>query len=534
MRTDSEPRMPAISPQALYEAQEALSKNDIPYPQPTDVISERGVSYDIEDGKGFSGTLQKSQTNKQQRVRGRQRPSSTVWHLILVFGDVSLLVALFGSILFFHLIPQVSKDTLGIRDVKLLWICLALVSWGLAVNVTQSQNLSYASNRFKSPCCALFALVLMCIFWIVLSYLLLGVEFITLAWLELFFLALAIPVFTTWRFLLAQVMHLPRFRPRAVIVGVNSAGETVAKEIQSAKHSRTNILGYIGEGTGERSYQNALPILGGRSALRDLANNSMIDMIIIALEYGTNPELLKEAVEAAQFGIAVLPMTVVYENSTGKIPVEHVGDQWYVALQSEHMVSLFYLCWKKILDLVCGLGGLLVLCLLLPVIALCIYLDSPGPIFYSQERVGLREKPFRIYKFRSMYPDAEGGGRATWASEYDKRVTRVGRFLRATHLDELPQLFNILRGDMSLIGPRPERAAFVTELEKTIPFYRYRLAVKPGITGWAQVKYRYGRSGDDALIKLQYDLYYIKRQSFMLDLFIILKTVTEVLSLRGT
>ena len=173
------------------------------------------------------------------------------------------------------------------------------------------------------------------------------------------------------------------------------------------------------------------------------------------------------------------------------------------------------------------------LCLVFPIIALVISLDSPGPILYSQERVGLRGKPFRIYKFRSMRIDAEREGNAVWATVSDNRITRVGRFLRATHIDEIPQMFNIVRGDMSLIGPRPERAAFISELEKTIPFYSYRLVVKPGLTGWAQVKYRYGRTGNDALIKLQYDLYYIKKQSFMLDLFIIIKTVAEVLSLRG-
>ena len=133
-----------------------------------------------------------------------------------------------------------------------------------------------------------------------------------------------------------------------------------------------------------------------------------------------------------------------------------------------------------------------------------------------------------------MRTDAEDTGHAIWATEYDPRVTRIGHFLRITHLDELPQLLNILRGDMSLIGPRPERAAFIAELEKTIPFYGYRLASKPGLTGWAQVKYRYGRTDNDALIKLQYDLYYVKRQSFMLDIFIILMTVVEVLSLRGS
>jgi len=511
MQSDLESDVSRIPPQSLYKAQGALLvKSEMPSSQLADLLSG------------------------QEELRGRKRPSSTVWRLILMLGDVVLLGVLFGLLLFFRLIPQVSTSTLKIPEARLIWICLALVSWGLAVNITQSQNLSYASNRFKGPCCTLFALVLMCIFWIFLSYFLLGIGFIASVRLELFFLGLAIPVFSIWRVLFVEVMLLPRFRLRAVIVGVNSAGETVAKGLQSAKHSRINILGYIDESTAEKSYENGLSVLGDRSTLRYLVYNDMVDMIIIALKYGTNPGLFKEATDAAQHGISVLPMAVAYENSTGKIPVEHVGDQWYAALQSELIVSPLYLCGKKVLDLVCGVFGLLVLCLMLPIIALLICLDSPGPIFYSQERVGFRGKPFRIYKFRTMRPDAEAGGHAVWAGgKSDKRITRVGRILRATHLDEVPQVFNILRGNMSLIGPRPERAEFIKELEKTIPFYGNRLAVKPGLTGWAQVKYRYGRTDNDALIKLQYDLYYIKRQSFMLDLFIILKTVAEVLSLRG-
>ncbi len=373
------------------------------------------------------------------------------------------------------------------------------------------------------------------IFLLFLSYLFLDLGLENSVWLELFFLALAVPVFLCWRFFLAEVMDSSRFRPRAVIVGVNPAGESVARELLTAKHPSANILGYIDENMEEKPAYNGLPVLGGGSALRYLAYNNLIDMIIVALDYRANSELFKEAFEAAQFGdISVRPMTVVYEGSTGKVPVEYVGDQWYVALQPERILPPLYFCWKKGLDLICGLCGLLLLCLVFPVVALLISLDSPGPIFYSQERVGLRGKPFRIYKFRSMRIDAEGKGRAMWAAEYDKRITKVGHFLRSTHLDELPQLFNILRGDMSLIGPRPERAEFVTELRKTIPFYNYRLAVKPGLTGWAQVKYRYARTDNDTLIKLQYDLYYIKNQSFMLDIFIIVKTVLEVLSLRGS
>lgn len=196
---------------------------------------------------------------------------------------------------------------------------------------------------------------------------------------------------------------------------------------------------------------------------------------------------------------------------------------------SPAVVSFFYPYWHRTMDIIFGLFGLLFLLLILPVLALLIYLDSPGPIFYNQERVGYRGRKYYIHKFRSMRTDAEQAGYPVWATGGDPRVTRVGRFLRGTHLDELPQVVNILRGEMSLIGPRPERPEYVAELEKADPLYRYRLTVKPGLTGWAQVEYGYGSSSQDELIKLQYDLYYIEHRSFALDVLIILKTVVEVL-----
>jgi exopolysaccharide biosynthesis polyprenyl glycosylphosphotransferase len=505
MQSDLESSMPMPS----YKEQEALRLKSESYVQLTELLS------------------------RQQGLRGTRRPSSTLWHLILTAGDLALLAILCGVLFFFHHVPLVASNIVGVQEIQLIWVCLGLVSWSIAVNLAQSQSLNYASNRFKGPCCTLFALVAMCFLWLLLSDLLLGLNIITSIKLEVFFLLIAIPPFMIWRFLFAEFKHLPRFRLWAVIVGVNSAGKIVAKELQNSRSSSINILGYISDNSEEYTQQDGLSILGDRETLHYLAYHNMIDMIIVALEYGTSPALFKEATDAAQLGISVLPMTVVYENSTGKIPVEHVGDQWYAALQTERILSPLYLCWKKGLDLACGTLGMLLLCLVFPVIALCIYLDSPGPIFYSQERVGFRGKALRIYKFRTMRPDAESKGQAIWAAKADARITRIGRFLRSTHIDELPQLWNILRGDMSMIGPRPERAAFIKDLEKTVPFYGHRLAVKPGLTGWAQVKYRYGSSSNDALIKLQYDLYYIKRQSFMLDLFIILKTVVEVLYLRG-
>ena len=192
-----------------------------------------------------------------------------------------------------------------------------------------------------------------------------------------------------------------------------------------------------------------------------------------------------------------------------------------------------YLCWHVVMDISFALFGTVVLFLILPILALLIYLDSPGPIFYRQERVGFQGRKFCMHKFRSMARDAESAGKAVWATRHDPRVTRIGRFMRATHLDELPQVFNILRGEMSLIGPRPEREAHASKWEKIAPSYRDRLAIKPGLTGLAQVKRGYGGAAQDELIKLEYDLYYIQHQSFTLDISIILKTVVEVLYGHG-
>lgn len=433
----------------------------------------------------------------------------------------------------FHIGFRVTWKEPETWTMKLVWACVALISWGIAVHITHAQDMAQQKNLFRSPFKALFALILMLVFWLVLTYPFIGDKIAFSAVVLLFFLVIAAPILCTWRFALAWFMSFSCFRPQAVIVGANTAGQIIARELSSAKRYSVNVLGYISEGLDERTQTNEFPILGGRKVLRRLVQSGLIDMIIMSIDYNANPALFQEAIEAAQQNIAVVPMTMAYERTSGKIPVEHVGDQWYIALPSEIVLFPLYLGWRKAMDVIFGLLGVLVFLLILPIIALLIRLDSRGPIFYRQERLGYRGRKFIIYKFRSMFTDAEMAGHAVWSTEQDTRVTHVGRFMRATHLDELPQVFNILRGDMSLIGPRPEREEFVSELEKIIPFYRCRLIMKPGLTGWAQVKYRYGRTDHDALEKLQYDLYYIKHQSFTLDIFILLKTVLEVLSYRG-
>jgi exopolysaccharide biosynthesis polyprenyl glycosylphosphotransferase len=459
------------------------------------------------------------------------------WSFILKAGDEVLLVTLLALVLLLtphlNLELRVSSYQISPWYLKILWGSLALISWSIAVRIAQAQELENASNRLKSPLYALFALVLMFIFWIALTYPII-ISGIIYSRAVLFFLILAAPILSVWRVILAEVINLPRFRRQAVIVGVNTAGEAFVRELRSAKRTSISVLGYISESSDEGQQSGGLPILGGRSRLRPLVQNGVIDIIMMAIDYKANPELFQEAFEEAQRGISVVPVAAIYESTSGKIPLDHIGDQWSIALSTEQLVSPLYLCWNKAIDLVFGICSLVLLCILLPVLALLIYLDSPGPIFFSQERAGYRGRTFRMLKFRSMSTSTEGPEGWAWTSKDDARVTRVGRLLRATHLDELPQALNIVRGDMSLIGPRPERPEYVAELVKSNPFYSYRLSVRPALTGWAQVKCGYGSSKQDELVKLQYDLFYIKHRSFLLDILILLKTVREVVLCHGT
>jgi len=217
------------------------------------------------------------------------------------------------------------------------------------------------------------------------------------------------------------------------------------------------------------------------------------------------------------------------------VPVEHTGRNLHAVLpidEGNAAERLFWPC-KRVMDLLVGACFLVILGLLTPLVALGNRLDSPGPLFYRQTRVGRGGRLFQVIKFRSMRPDAEGDTGAVWAVADDPRITGVGRWLRKSRLDELPQVINVLRGEMSMVGPRPERPEFVDDLARQIPFYRARHAVKPGITGWAQVRFGYGNTVDDARTKLEYDLYYVRHASFYLDSLIALKTVGVIFKLQG-
>jgi exopolysaccharide biosynthesis polyprenyl glycosylphosphotransferase len=340
----------------------------------------------------------------------------------------------------------------------------------------------------------------------------------------------------SWRRLYSLAFVMPAFQRKALVVGAGWAGKTITKTLKQFAPAHFEVVGFVDDDPDKQQQliQN-LPVLGATSALVALAEKAKITDVILAINHDVPGAVLANLLTCYEQGLRISTMSDLYERLTERVPVEHIGDNWFVALPLNGQgQDLSYRISKRGLDILIALVGLIIFGLLFPFLALAILIDSSGPVFYRQKRVGRGGQVFELIKLRSMIVDAEEDGQAKWAEKYDTRVTRVGRFLRRTRLDELPQFLNVLRGEMSLVGPRPERPEFVLQLQTEIPFYRTRLTVKPGLTGWAQVHYDYGRSVTDALEKLRYDLYYIKHQSIQLDLIILLKTIGTILLLKGT
>lgn len=276
----------------------------------------------------------------------------------------------------------------------------------------------------------------------------------------------------------------------------------------------------------------ALPA-GDVKTLFDLAQKEKVDIVVVALDDRRKKLPVDDLLDCRLAGISVREREALYEQITGKIAVEALRPS-YLIFNEGFAHHPWTELGKRVIDVAAALLILLLTWPLMIATAIAVRVDSPGPILFSQERVGRENKPFTLFKFRSMRADAEKLSGPVWATQDDPRITRCGRFLRKSRLDELPQLFNVLAGHMSLVGPRPERPHFVQDLSEKIPYFRQRHVVKPGLTGWAQINYRYGSTFEDAIQKLQYDLFYIKNQSLLFDLSILFNTVKIVLLRKGT
>jgi sugar transferase (PEP-CTERM system associated) len=334
----------------------------------------------------------------------------------------------------------------------------------------------------------------------------------------------------TWRLAFNYLARDPHLEERVLIVGTGHTARMLAQQIGRQQDFAYRLVGFVDEGEpGELVRQH--DILGGAADIGRIIAESNIDRIVVGLSDRRGHLPIEQLLNAKVSGVRVEDATTTYERLTGKILIDDLKPSWLI-FSDGFRASRGTRFVKRMLDLALSILGCIVASPVMALAALAIKIDSAGPVLYTQERVGENGRVFTVFKFRSMRDDAERGT-PIWAADKDDRVTTVGRFIRLTRLDELPQLWNVMRGDMSFVGPRPERPFFVEQLSQAIPFYLQRHAVKPGLTGWAQVKYRYGSSVEDAMEKLRYDLYYIKHLSIVFDLTIVLDTVKVILFGKG-
>ena len=319
---------------------------------------------------------------------------------------------------------------------------------------------------------------------------------------------------------------------RVLIFGTGPAAQMVGTTLRAADPLAT-IVGYF---PGPNEKQPSVPEadrLAATQSLTQTARRLGVDEIIVALtERRSGSMPLRELLDCKLAGVRVFDITTYFERMLGQIRVDFVNAGWLIFGDGFNQ-GFYRTAIKRVFDIVCSLILILISAPVMVITAIAIKLESTGPVFYRQERVGANSQVFKVSKFRSMRTDAEKDGKPRWAAAHDDRVTRVGHIIRRLRIDELPQLFNVLSGDMSLVGPRPERPFFVEQLTNEIPYYAVRHSIKPGVTGWAQVRYQYGSTIEDSQEKLQYDLYYVKNHSLFLDCVILFETVGVVLTGKG-
>jgi exopolysaccharide biosynthesis polyprenyl glycosylphosphotransferase len=349
-----------------------------------------------------------------------------------------------------------------------------------------------------------------------------------------FYLAIVASVFL-WRIAYTTFISSPRFYKRVLVLGEISNVENIVKTF-STSDPNYKIVGFINS---DNTHKDSVKFTGlkeyKQDELQSVIKKESISEIVIAINDSDSitPQIYSKLTILLEKGFTIREYTQVFEEVTKRVPVQFVGKDFYKYFPfSRSNQNKLYMFYHRGMDIICSVIGILCGIILLPLVIIGNLIGNRGSLFYTQKRIGKHGKPFTIIKLRTMIENAEKGG-VKWADKNDSRVTSFGRFLRNTRLDEIPQFINVLKGEMSIIGPRPERPFFVNELSKVIPFYETRHTVKPGLSGWAQVNSRYGSSVEDSLIKLQYDLFYIKHRSFFLDINIIVKTLNTMIYYRG-
>ncbi len=349
------------------------------------------------------------------------------------------------------------------------------------------------------------------------------------------FIALSTILTLVWRWYYIKLIISHGEQRRAFVIGAGSNGRTLAEIYRSIVPAPFNLIAYIDDdptklGTDIEGYT----VIGNSETVGKLVDELMITDLIVSITGEMKGETFRTILELQEKGVEITRMPTLYEELLGRVPVHHLEYDWILrAFVDDINGGVIYEFFKRLLDIIGSIIGMVGFLVILPFVALAIVIDDGLPIFYKQERLGRGARSFDILKFRTMRRDAEKEGAAQMAGEQDPRITKVGNFLRVTRIDEIPQFWNVLSGEMSMVGPRAERAQWVATFEQQIPFYRSRLLVKPGISGWAQINYGYAATVEDTSVKLEYDLYYIKHRSVFMDIVILLRTVGTVLGRKG-
>lgn len=349
------------------------------------------------------------------------------------------------------------------------------------------------------------------------------------------FLVLASLLTLVWRAIFIRIYTSSGLMRRVLIVGAGKAARSLIDVYRKIQPPPFQLVGFIDDDPAKKSYAyQTLKVIGDSEHLLSLVEDYRISDLVIAINGEIKGETFQTILDTQERGVDIIRMPIMYEELTQRVPIEHLESDWVIrSFVDQVRVSGVYELAKRLMDILGGILGTLGLIGLFPFVSLAILAETGFPIFYSQSRLGKGAKLFNIYKFRTMQQNAEEDGKAQTSQENDPRVTRVGGFLRKTRLDEMPQFLSVVQGEMSLVGPRAERPELVTEYQKQIPFYRARLLVKPGLTGWAQINYGYVATIKETVVKLEYDLYYIKHRTLGMDLNIVLRTIGTVLRRTG-
>lgn len=450
--------------------------------------------------------------------------------VILVGGDILVLYgALYLTLLvrYAHL-PTAAIWNLHFRPFSLLFLVWLVIFYinGLYDISASKNDIEFYNKIFRN---LLINIAITAAYFYLLTNKLFNIKPQTVFFI---YSGLVMALFPLWRLWFNNLVQRPTLLRNVLIIGMKDEARELIEEIIRKPQLGYRIAAILHHGYGAEYHFEGVTMYDSAENLKRILREHNISTVVTALDPRTDPALIQNLYESLALKLQFLDLPTFYEKLTGKIPVTTIGHIWFLENLAESEKSL-YETVKHLLDFLAAAIGLVLSLPFIPLIALAIKLDSPGPVFFTQVRIGVLGKPFLAGKFRSMVLGAEQDGQPQWAQKNDPRVTKVGKLLRKIRFDEIPQLWNILRGEMSFVGPRPERPEFVKNLQSMIPFYNERHLVKPGLTGWAQINFQYGASAGDALKKLQYDLFYIKNRSFPLDIGIMLKTINLILTGRG-